>query len=208
MDLSEIQSSLESLDRDNIGSWPLIVRCIIWVLVLIVGGAGVYWFFLKPSLEELGKKQDEEVVLIDQFKAKASDAANLEELQEQMKEMKKTFGALLRQLPEDTEVPGLLEDISQLGIDSGLEFEAIQLGRENVKEFYAELPIDIRVRGGYHAIATFVSGVSALPRIVTLHNYTLTPTKSGSDDLGMVITAKTYRYSANQDEASVEEQSK
>jgi len=160
----------------------------------------VYWFLLKNTYESLQISVKEESVLIETYKSKASDAANLNALKLQMAEMKQTFGALLRQLPEDTEVPGLLEDISQLGLDSGLEFESIGLKNEFIKEFYAELPIDIRVKGGYHSLATFVSGISALPRIVTLHNYTLVPTNDkSSDNLMMTVTAKTYRYSATQE---------
>lgn len=199
MDFNEIQSNLESLDPENIGSWPLLFRIVIWIVVFLICGAAVYWFFLKNTLHTLEIKQREEVTLIQSYTAKASDAANLNALKLQMAEMKQTFGALLRQLPEDTEVPGLLEDISQLGLDSGLEFESIGLGKEFVKEFYAELPIDIKVKGGYHSLATFVSGISALPRIVTLHNYTLAPTDKSNDNLLMTVTAKTYRYSANQD---------
>jgi type IV pilus assembly protein PilO len=151
-------------------------------------------------LESLQVQQKEEITLIESYERKASDAANLNALKLQMAEMKQTFGALLRQLPEDTEVPGLLEDISQLGLDSGLEFESIGLGKEFIKEFYAELPIDIKVKGGYHSLATFVSGISALPRIVTLHNYTLVPgSEKANGNLLMTVTAKTYRYSANQD---------
>ena len=199
MDFNEIQSNLESLDPENIGSWPLLFRIVIWIVVFLICGAAVYWFFLKNTLHTLEMKQREETTLIQSYTAKASDAANLNALKLQMAEMKQTFGALLRQLPEDTEVPGLLEDISQLGLDSGLEFESIGLGKEFVKEFYAELPIDIKVKGGYHSLATFVSGISALPRIVTLHNYTLAPTDKSNDNLLMTVTAKTYRYSANQD---------
>jgi len=200
MDLSEIQASIENLDPDNIGSWPVIYRIIIWIAVFCVCGTAVYWFLLKNTYESLQISVKEESVLIETYKSKASDAANLNALKLQMAEMKQTFGALLRQLPEDTEVPGLLEDISQLGLDSGLEFESIGLKNEFIKEFYAELPIDIRVKGGYHSLATFVSGISALPRIVTLHNYTLVPTNDkSSDNLMMTVTAKTYRYSATQE---------
>lgn len=200
MDLSEIQSSLESLDPDNIGSWPLLFRAIMWIVVFLICGAAVYWFFLKNTYHDLQVKQGEEQALIQSYSAKASDAANLNALKLQMAEIEQTFDTLSRQLPKDTEVPDLLEDISQLGLDSGLEFESIGLGKEFVKEFYAELPIDIKVKGGYHSLATFVSGISALPRIVTLHNYTLTPTsEKTNDNLLMTVTAKTYRYSANQD---------
>jgi len=198
MDFNDIQSQLESLDPDNIGGWPIWIRSLLWILTFGLCATAIYWFMLKNTLQSLDVARSKETVLIAEYEKKASDAANLEALKLQMAEMTQTFGALLRQLPEETEVPGLLEDISQLGLDSGLEFESIGLGKEFVKEFYAELPIDIKVKGGYHALATFVSGIAALPRIVTLHNYTLDPNKSGNDSLLMTVTAKTYRYSANQ----------
>ena len=198
MDLNEIQSSLETLDPENIGSWPFLFRAVIWVLVFVVCGAAVYWFLLKNTYETLQAKNGDEAQLIESYKAKASDAANLNALKLQMAEIEQTFDTLSRQLPQDTEVPELLEDISQLGLDSGLEFESIGLGKEFVKEFYAELSIDIKVKGGYHSLGTFVSGISALPRIVTLHNYTLTPSsENNNDNLLMTVTAKTYRYSGD-----------
>ena len=112
-----------------------------------------------------------------------------------MADMEESFGALVRQLPSETEVPGLLEDISSLGVDSGLEFNSIELGTERTVEFYAELPIDIKVKGEYHSLGSFVSGIAALPRIVTLHNFVIKPNSKESEGvLEMSIVAKTYRY--------------
>jgi len=193
MDVKEFVESLNDLDPENIGSWPLAVKVIAWVSAALLSGFLIYHFLLSESLVVLEKEQNKEVELIAEYESKAHKAANLEALKKQMSEMEISFGALLRQLPSDTEVPGLLEDISHTGLSSGLEFESINLGSEAVREFYIELPIEIHVKGGYHSLGAFVSGVSALPRIVTLHDFEI---KSGGspNDLGMRITAKTYRY--------------
>ncbi len=193
MDIKEFIESLNNLDPENIGSWPFPVKSFIWAVVAIVCGFLVYNFLLSESLMALGKEQKQEVGLMQDYENKAFQAANLDRYKAQMEEMETTFGALLRQLPSDTEVPGLLEDISHTGLSAGLEFESIQLGIETAKEFYIELPISIEVRGGYHALGAFVSGVSALPRIVTLHDFKIESGQS-RNDLIMSITAKTYRY--------------
>ena len=125
------------------------------------------------------------------FESKSFQAANLDAYREQMKEMEKSFGALVSQLPSDTEVPGLLEDIDEKGSDSGLMINRIELQNETVAEFYVELPINIEVQGGYHDLGSFVSGIAGMPRIVTLHDYEITD-KDGQ--LLMTIADKTYRY--------------
>ncbi|MES2663334.1 MAG: type 4a pilus biogenesis protein PilO [Pseudomonadota bacterium] len=194
MNFQEISDSFSSLDPENIGSWPFAVRVIICILCfsLIVGG--VHYFKVSESLILKETSIQKEKELLEEFKKKASDAANLEALKIQMAEMYQTFGVLLRQLPEDTEAAGLLEDISQIGEDSGLEFEAIQFGNENIAEFYAVLPIDITVRGTYHAFGSFISGVAALPRIVTLHDFNIVKPENSNGLLTMSIIARTYRY--------------
>ena len=150
---------------------------------------------LKDLQVQLEGKQAEETSLKEQFLSKAFQAANLDAYKEQMQEMEVSFGALLKQLPSDTEVPGLLEDITRTGLGSGLEFEEIKLLPEVTQQFYMELPIQIKVTGGYHDLATFVSGVASLPRIVTLHDFDLIPAVAGSSSkLRMNILAKTYRY--------------
>ena len=198
-----LASSLESLrkidvndlDLNNIGSWPAAVKVIACVLLLIVVMALGYNFHLKDLEEQLDRQRQEEVTLKEQFSAKAFQAANLDAYKAQMKEMEESFGALLRQLPSDTEVPGLLEDITRTGLGSGLEFEEIKLMPEVAQQFYIELPIQISVVGGYHDLATFVSGVSSLPRIVTLHDFDIKPASTDSTSkLRMSILAKTYRY--------------
>lgn len=200
MDVQGVLDTLNDLDPENIGSWPIPVKVAIWVATAILAGFLVFQFQLSESLVTLDKKVKQEEVLMKEFEGKAFQAANLDRYRKQMEEMENSFGALVRQLPSDTEVPGLLEDISQLGLDSGLEFESIDLGAEKVVEFYAELPIEIKVKGGYHSIGSFISGVAALPRIVTLHDYTIRPEVSTPNVLTLAITAKTYRYNDRSEE--------
>jgi len=189
------QIDLNDLDFNNVGSWPAAVKFIAGALLLVVVVALGYNFHLKDLQASLESKQAEELVLKEQFSSKAFQAANLDAYKEQMQEMEVSFGALLKQLPSDTEVPGLLEDITRTGLGSGLEFEEIKLLPEAAQQFYIELPIKITVVGAYHDLATFVSGVASLPRIVTLHDFDLVPANdSGSSKLRMSILAKTYRY--------------
>ncbi|MDP2745717.1 type 4a pilus biogenesis protein PilO [Pseudomonas sp.] len=190
------QIDLSNLDFNNVGSWPAAVKFIAGVLLVIAVVALGYNFHLKDLQSQLEGKQAEEVALKEQFSSKAFQAANLDAYKEQMQEMEISFGALLKQLPSDTEVPGLLEDITRTGLGSGLEFEEIKLLPEAAQQFYIELPIQITVVGAYHDLATFVSGVASLPRIVTLHDFDLVSATSsdGSTKLRMSILAKTYRY--------------
>lgn len=186
---------LAELDVNNLGSWPAPVKFVTCILLLIAALALGYNFYLKDLQGSLDQRRAEEVTLKDQFSAKAFQAANLDAYKVQMKEMEDSFGTLLRQLPSDTEVPGLLEDITRTGLGSGLEFEEIKLQPEVVQQFYIELPIQISVVGSYHDLATFVSGVASLPRIVTLHDFEIKPVEDGSvSKLRMSILAKTYRY--------------
>lgn len=194
---------LNDLDFNNAGSWPGPFKAIVFLIVFgALIGSG-YWFMVKDQYLQLDRVAAEEVKLKEQYEQKAYKVANLDAFREQMVEMEKTFGALLKQLPADTEVPGLLEDITNTGLGSGLDIESIKLKPEASKEFYVELPIDIRVKGSYHDLASFVSGVASLPRIVTLHDFRIGSTKgksdTGADLLSMSISAKTYRYSADQD---------
>lgn len=168
----------------------IVAIAIMCILILLLG----YWFDTKKQAAMLDRFQKEEIELKTTFETKQHKAANLEAYKEQMKTMKESFGALLRQLPEKSEVPGLLEDISHQGLATGLEFRSIRLQNENVIDFYAELPIDISVVGTYHQLAEFVSNVASLPRIVTLHDFTIEKTKADPNLLQMNITAKTYRY--------------
>jgi type IV pilus assembly protein PilO len=187
--------NLSELDVNNLGSWPAAAKVVAGILLLVVALGLGYNFYLKDLQEVLDKQRAEELSLKDTFSSKAFQAANLDAYRVQMVEMEESFGALLRQLPSDTEVPGLLEDITRTGLGSGLEFEEIKLQPEAVQQFYIELPIQIVVVGGYHDLATFVSGVASLPRIVTLHDFEVKIADQESPSrLRMSVLAKTYRY--------------
>ncbi|MGI3744544.1 MAG: type 4a pilus biogenesis protein PilO [Janthinobacterium lividum] len=186
---------INDLDVNNLGSWPAAVKTIAGALLLALVLAGGYFFYIQDMQTQLDQARGEETALKEQFAAKAYQAANLAAYKSQMVEMENTFGALLRQLPSDTEVPGLLEDITRTGLGSGLEFEEIKLLPEEAQQFYIELPIQITVTGSYHDLATFASGVASLPRIVTLHDFEIKPLDAKSPGkLRMSILAKTYRY--------------
>lgn len=186
---------INDLDTNNIGSWPPAIKVLVAVLVMILVLSLGYNFSTRDLENQLDLKREEESTLKEQFATKVHMAANLELYTQQMKEMENSFGVLLRQLPSDTEVPGLLEDITRTGLGSGLEFEEIKLLPEVTQPFYIELPIQITVTGAYHDLATFVSGVAGLPRIVTLHDFDLAPVNpDGGPKLRMSILAKTYRY--------------
>ncbi|WP_027922098.1 type 4a pilus biogenesis protein PilO [Pseudomonas sp. URMO17WK12:I12] len=190
---------LNDLDTSNMGSWPPAIKAVVAVLLMLLVLALGYTFYLCDLEDQLNLKREEESTLKEQFATKAHMAANLELYTQQMKEMETSFGMLLRQLPSDTEVPGLLEDITRTGLGSGLEFEEIKLLPEVTQPFYIELPIQITVTGAYHDLATFVSGVAGLPRIVTLHDFDIAPASpEGGPKLRMSILAKTYRYNGAQ----------
>jgi len=192
--LEQLQNfDINDLDFNNIGSWPGPVKVIIMLLAFaLVVGAG-YYFYLTDKQSMLDRAEAKEVALRSDYEVKAEKAANLEEYRSQKQQMEATFGALLKQLPQDTEVPGLLDDITRTALDNELKIESIDLQEERQLEFYVELPIDIVVEGNYHKIGTFVSGVAALSRIVTLHDFVLEPQGSPLN-LKLKILAKTYRY--------------
>lgn len=183
---------LSELDLSSIGTWPVAVKAaVVAVMCIIVLGAG-YFLHIQGMLEDLDRVRAQENSLKSEFEKKQAKAANLDAYKKQMKEMEASFGTMLRQLPSKTEVDDLLIDISQTGLSSGIEFELFKPQSERQIEFYAELPIQISMVGDYHQFGRFVSGIAALPRIVTLHNINLTSQKGGK--LKMDVTAKTYRY--------------
>ncbi len=198
--LQSLQESLQGfdindLDFESIGSWPVAIKVIVWLVAFGACFVLGYQFDIKDVQGRLVKIEAEEGKLREEYRGKAFQAANLEAYRKQMKDMQESFGALVGQLPSDTEVPGLLEDITNKGVSSGLEFQSIDLQPEKRSEFYIELPIQISVKGTYHDMGAFVSGVAGLPRIVTLHNFEIKPTEEGNTStLSMGITAKTYRY--------------
>ncbi|MEI6412821.1 MAG: type 4a pilus biogenesis protein PilO [Pseudomonadota bacterium] len=196
----ELNFDIKDLDPNDIGGWPLPVRILILlILVALVGGA-LYYFDTEDQLNRVDELQRKEQSLRRELMDKQTKASSLEAYKQQLQEMKETFGVMLRQLPNESQVADLLVDVSQTGLASGLEFELFQPQAENKKEFYAELPIQIAVNGSYMEFGTFVSGLAALPRIVTIHEIQLAPVgdeKSKKGDyrkLRMSAIAKTYRY--------------
>ena len=185
---------LGELNAENIGSWPLAVKVIAWVLAFVLVMVLGYFYNISDLRQQLAQVEQKEIELKKEFEDKAFKAANLDALRTQMKEMEESFGALISQLPSDTEVPGLLEDITNKGVESGLDIKSIKLQPEVAKEFYIELPINIEVTGTYHDFGTFVSGIAGLPRIVTLHDFKMTSDPKTPGVLSMSISAKTYRY--------------
>jgi type IV pilus assembly protein PilO len=181
------------LDVNNIGAWPTPVKAIILALILALVLVLGYFLYLTDKQKTLEAAEKQEQTLREDYKAKAFDAANLDEYRQQMVEMEASFGALLRQLPSDTEVPGLIEDITTTALDNELSIQSIDLQPERKAEFYVELPITITVTGSFHDLGAFVSGVANLSRIVTLHDFTIKPEDSPAR-LQMSILAKTYRY--------------
>ncbi|MDH5358683.1 MAG: type 4a pilus biogenesis protein PilO [Gammaproteobacteria bacterium] len=186
--------SLSDLDFNESGEWPPVIKMLaILLLCLLVWGAG-YYFIIKDKQIELESLEQKEVQLKKEFETKQAKAVNLEAYKVQMKEMEVAFSSMLQQLPRKSEVADLLIDISRTGLINGLEFELFKPGGERPVDFYAELPIEMRVTGTYHQFGQFVSAVAALPRIVTMHNLTLTPLGKDAGKMTMDITAKTYRY--------------
>lgn len=187
---------LQSLDVNDVGRWPLAFRAAVIVLVFIaVTFAGIWFTIVKDKAPQLTRAEAAEQELRVTFENKQRKAANYDAYKAQLSQIEQSFGTMLRQLPGETEIPSLIVDISQTGLASGLQEKLFQPQAEIPKDFYAEKPIKIRLSGGYHEMAKFVSGVAALPRIVTLHNINITPEEQGVyDSLSLEVTAQTYRY--------------
>lgn len=185
--------SVNDIDFNESGEWPLIGKIVAGLLIFaVIWGAG-YYFMIKDKRIELAQLEQTETELRASFEIKQSKAVNLEAYKEQMKEMELSFASMLQQLPRKSEVADLLVDISRTGLVNGLEFELFKPEEERPIDFYIELPITMRVTGSYHQFAEFISGIAALPRIVTLHNFKMGPLTSDGN-MTMDITAKTYRY--------------
>ena len=195
-------NQLRSLDPKNMGSWPLPLRIVVLVIVYFIVVGGGYYFLIADQREQYGQLQDTETKLKADFESKALQAANLDIYEKQLDDMQATFGTLLKQLPGKTELPSILQDVSQTAQVDGLKQDLFRPGAEAPKDFYAEKPIDLVLEGGYHDFGRFVSDVAALPRIVTLHNISIKLATGGNsaanapsgDNLTMTLTAKTYRY--------------
>ena len=187
---------LKSLDINDVGRWPLIFRAGVIAIVFVVVTAALIWFMIvKDKHPALKRAEAEEASLRTTFENKQRKAANYDAYKAQLAQIEQSFGTMLRQLPGETEIPSLIVDISQTGLAAGLQEKLFQPQPEVPKDFYAEKPIKIRLSGGYHEIANFVSGVASLPRIVTLHDINITPeSDDGFDNLSLEVTAQTYRY--------------
>lgn len=201
MDFQELNEKINSfdvndIDWNNMGSWPLVGRCIFAILVFVGILVGLYFFDIQGKTGELDRIISDENSLKQSFETKAFRVANLDSYKKQLTEIEESFGSLLRQLPRDTEVPGLLEDITAAAVGASLEIKAIALEKEIETEYYTELPIKIDVVGEYHDFGVFVSAVAGLGRIVTLHDFEVKELSSGK--LSLNITAKTYRYSSDE----------
>jgi type IV pilus assembly protein PilO len=198
MDLKKVNfqalaEDFKTLDPKDPGAWPLIPRIVILVGIFIVILLLAAWFGWQGQYEELDAKQQEEVRLKDDWLNKKKQAVNLDEYRNQLAEIERSFGALLRQLPNASEMESLLVDINQAGLGRGLQFELFKPGKEVVRDFYAELPITVKITGAYHDFGAFAGDVAKLPRIVTLNDIDVTQAKAGQV-LTLTTTAKTFRY--------------
>ena len=185
---------LNNLDLNNIGSWPTAIKGVLVAIVSVGVLALGYFLDIQDQQDNLDRIIAEESRLKSDFEIKQAKASNLEAYKAQMVEMEDSFGAMIRQLPSKTEVEDLLVDISQTGLASGIEFQLFKPLAEKHIEFYAELPITLKMTGDYHQFGEFVSGIAALPRIVTLENISIKGGKGKKGGLTMDVTAKTYRY--------------
>ena len=190
---------LSDLDMENIGSWPLALKVIVLALLYAAILVAGFYFHVDDLNKRLGAVEQEEQALRQDFEKKAFEAANLEAYKAQLVEMEQRFGALVAQLPSETEVPGLLEDITDKGELNGLSIKRIDLLSEQAQTFYIELPIAIEAVGSYHDLGAFISGMAGLPRIVTLHDFEITLDADAAPMLEISILAKTYRYREEND---------
>lgn len=187
---------LQSLDVNDVGRWPFAFRSAVIAIVFAgVIGLGIYFTIIKDKRPQLQRAVADEIELKTTFENKQRKAANYDDYKAQLSQIEQSFGTMLRQLPGETEIPSLIVDISQTGLAAGLQEKLFIPQAEIPKDFYAEKPIKIRLTGSYHEIGNFVSGIAALPRIVTLHDINITPENAESfDNLSMEVTAQTYRY--------------
>jgi type IV pilus assembly protein PilO len=202
-----LMEDLKDLDPNDFGRWPTPIRLGAIAVIFLVATIGMAYFMAwKPKKPELDNARAEEVKLMSTLEGKARKAANLDAYVAQLQEMEQSFGAMLRKLPNKTEVPNLLTDISQQGAGAGLDQKLFQPSAQITKDFYAELPIKMRLHGSFHSIGAFVSGIAALPRIVTLHDVSIVPVAkdASSDSLQLDVTAKTYRYLDEEEQAAAQ----
>lgn len=208
MTLDQFFQQFNTLDMNNYGSWPLSVKITCWIFIFLAVLALGYFVVIKSQLESIANAQAKEQSLLNEFREKDSKLRNLQQYQTQLQEMEANFNQQLEQLPKETEIPSLVEDINLTGVNSGLKFKNIRLENEVKQEFFIEQPISIDATGDYHAFGAFVTGIAALPRIVTLHDFTVEATqdtqkKSDIPVINYSVKAKTYRYVGVDDQVGI-----
>ncbi|MEN3979710.1 type 4a pilus biogenesis protein PilO [Acinetobacter sp. CWB-B33] len=206
MTLDKFLQQFNTLDTNNYGSWPLSVKITCWIFIIVFVLVAGYFLAIKGKMDDISNANAHEQNLLNEFREKDSKLRNLQQYQMQLQEMEARFNQQLEQLPKETEIPGLVEDINLTGVNSGLKFKNIRLEPEVKQEFFIEQPIAIDATGDYHSFGAFVSGISGLSRIVTLHDFEITATenKEKRTDIPKVdysLKAKTYRYIGTSDEA-------
>ena len=193
VDFQKILDDFRYLNPNDPGAWPLIPKIVILFGVFVALLVGGWWFLWSDQMTTLEKGQREEVTLKDQFLEKKRQAVNLEPYTQQLAEIDRSFGALLKQLPSKSEIEALLIEVNQAGLGRGLQFELFRPGKEEIKDFYAELPVTVKINGTYHDIGAFAADIAKLPRIVTLNGVSVTPMKDNAT-LTLDATIKTFRY--------------
>ncbi|NHB56759.1 type 4a pilus biogenesis protein PilO [Acinetobacter sp. 194] len=201
MTFERFVQQFNTVDYNNIGGWPLSVKITFWIIIFIAVCLLGYFLAIQPKMEAIDQAKVQQTSLLKEFKKKDSDLRNLKLIQAQLLQMEANFNQQLLQLPKETEIPSLVEDINLTGVNSGLKFKNIKLDKEITQEFFIEQPISIEATGDYHAFGNFVSGIAALPRIVTLHDFSIVASsgankKSDIPQISYSIKAKTYRYVA------------
>ncbi len=209
MTLDKFLQQFNTLDPNNYGSWPLSVKITCWIFIVLLVLALSYFVMIKGKIESIDGAHAQEQNLLNEFREKESKLRNLQQYQTQLQDMEARFNQQLDQLPKETEIPGLVEDINVTGVNSGLKFKNIRLEPEVKQEFFIEQPISMEATGDYHAFGSFVSGIAGLSRIVTLHDFTISSSenpqkKSEIPSINYVLQAKTYRYVGNSDSTPTE----
>ncbi|WLF84125.1 type 4a pilus biogenesis protein PilO [Moraxella sp. ZY210820] len=211
MTVDQFFKQFNNLDNSNVGGWPLPVKITVWIFIFAAVCAAGYFFVIKPKQEEISTAEAQQENLLKEFQEKDSRVRNSKLLQEQLKQMEAQFQQQLTQLPKETEIPALVEDINITGVNAGLKFKNIKLEPEVTQEFFIEQPITIEATGDYHNFGNFVSNIALLPRIVTLHDFEIIGNVDSKSDIPVVtykITAKTYRYKEQTAEVTTPEAGK
>ncbi len=209
MTVEKFFQQFNTLDPNNYGSWPLSVKITCWIFIAALAFAVIYFVMIRSTIESISQASAQEQNLLNEFREKESKLRNLQQYQIQLQEMEARFNQQLEQLPKETEIPGLVEDINLSGVNSGLKFKNIRLEPEIKQEFFIEQPIAIEATGDYHAFGSFVSSIAGLSRIVTLHDFTIIGTenkekKSEIPVIDYAVKAKTYRYVGNAEGAAAQ----